>query len=369
MNKGRGTVLTVMINEYTLVNRSKIDHLNLYVCNMTVQQSTQQLLFSLFHIYDEREARNIADLVMESVTGWKRIDRIINKQVPVSKDIEILLAGYTQDLLRHKPVQYVLHEAWFYEMKFYVDEHVLIPRPETEELARWVVEEVQRLEFRVQSSEAGVGSREPDAGAGLAPALSELRGSSRKAGFSASMFEVHQNQPVNHINILDIGTGSGCIAIALQKQLPAARMYSCDVSKKALEVAAGNAEANQTKVEFILCDFLNQAQRNALPLTDIIVSNPPYIPHRDMETMHQHVTGFEPHIALFVADNDPFLFYKEIAGHAQTHLTESGQVFVELHEDISIAVSEVFRLSGFEIELRQDMQGKNRMLKAMRKLA
>lgn len=323
---------------------------------MTVQQLTQQLLFSLFHIYEEREARNIADLVMESVTGWKRIDRIINKQVPVSKEMEILLAGYTQDLLRHKPVQYVLHEAWFYDMKFYVDEHVLIPRPETEELVRWVVE--------------GVRSQELAVGVGLAPALSEPGDSSRKAGFGTSVLEAHQNHQVNHINILDIGTGSGCIAIALKKRLPAGRVYSCDVSKKALEVAAGNATANETQVAFLLCDFLNCAERNALPLTDIIVSNPPYIPHREMETMRQHVISYEPHLALFVTDNDPFLFYKEIAAFAKTHLMEKGQIFVEVHEDMGNAVSEVFRISGFEdLELRQDMQGKNRMLKAMRKPA
>lgn len=315
---------------------------------MTVQQSTQQLLFSLFHIYEEREARNIADLVMESVTGWKRIDRIINKQVPVSKEMEILLAGYTQDLLQHKPVQYVLHEAWFYEMKLYVDEHVLIPRPETEELVRWVVEEVR--------------SQKLDVGAGPAPALSEPG-----IWIEPSMLEAHQNQPANHISILDVGTGSGCIAVALKKKSPAARVYACDVSKKALEIAAENAQANQTDVMFVVCDFLNRAERSALSLTDIIVSNPPYIPRSDMETMHQHVTAYEPHLALFVADNDPLLFYKEIGGFAQTHLKEKGQIFVELHEDMADAVGDVFRLSGFEdIEVRQDMQGKNRMLKAMR---
>lgn len=323
---------------------------------MTVQQSTQQLLFSLFHIYKEREARNIADLVMESVTGWKRIDRIINKLVPLSKEMEILLAGYTQDLLRHKPVQYVLHEAWFYDMKFYVDEQVLIPRPETEELVRWVVDEVR--------------SRESAVGAGLAPAPSESGIRSRDASIESSVLEAHKNQQVDYINILEIGTGSGCIAIALKKKLPAAGVYSCDVSKKALEIAAENAAANQIPVEFILCDFLNPVKRNALPLTDIIVSNPPYVPHCEMETMHQHVINYEPHLALFVSDNDPLLFYREIAGHAQTHLTDSGQIFVELHEDMGDAVSEVFRLSGFEdLELRQDMQGKNRMLKAMRKPA
>ena len=333
---------------------------------MTVQQSTQQLLFSLFNIYEEREARNIADLVMESVTGWKRIDRIINKQVPVSKEMEILLAGYTQDLLRHKPVQYVLHEAWFYDMKFYVDEQVLIPRPETEELARWVVDEVRSRESGVGSRELGGRNQGPAVGAGLAPTPSEFRVWSWEAGFEASKSEAGQNQRANPINILEVGTGSGCIAIALKKKLPAAGVYSCDVSKQALELARGNATANQTPVEFILCNFLSPAERKALPLTDIIVSNPPYVTHREMQTMHQHVIDYEPHLALFVSDDDPLLFYREIAVHAQTHLTDSGQIFVELHEDMGEAVSEVFRLGGFEnLELRQDMQGKNRMLKAI----
>lgn len=280
---------------------------------MTIQEAQQQLLFQLFHVYDEREARNIADLVMEHVTEWKRIDRIINKTVPLSSIKEKELAEFTAQLLDHKPVQYVLHEAWFAGLRFYVDENVLIPRPETEELADWISKE----------NSGGI--------------------------------------------ILDIGTGSGCIPVSLKNKLALADIHACDISMGALAVAQRNALENKTVIQFHQIDFLDPEQRKSLPVFDVIVSNPPYIPQKDKQEMHRNVLDHEPHIALFVADNDPLIFYRAIAAFASDHLKKDGAIYVEIHESLGTDVAHLFIESGFaKTILRKDLQERDRMVKAMR---
>jgi len=280
---------------------------------MTIQEAQQQLLFQLFHIYEEREARNIADLVMEHVTEWKRIDRVINKSVPLSIVKEKQLAEFTAKLLDHTPVQYVLHESWFSGLKFYVDENVLIPRPETEELVDWICTE----------SSTGM--------------------------------------------MLDIGTGSGCIPVSIKKKLPIADIHACDVSGSALIVAQKNANENKTPIQFHQLDFLDPEQRKSLPSFDIIVSNPPYIPQKDKPEMHKNVLNHEPHIALFVEDDDPLIFYKAIASFATDHLKKDGAIYMEIHERLGRDVLRLFNESGFtKTILRKDLQEKDRMVKAMR---
>jgi release factor glutamine methyltransferase len=299
--------------------RTKIDHLFLYVCIMTLQEAAQQLLFQLFHIYEEREARNIAELVMENITGWKRIDRIMNKQVALSPGMENLLQRYTKELLDHKPLQYVIGEAWFYGMKFYVDEHVLIPRPETEELVEWLVTDMDK----------------------------------------------RSNQTKQH-KILDIGTGSGCIAVALKRCAATADVSACDISTEALEVASRNALSNGTSVHFVACNFLDPAARNRLGKFDMLVSNPPYIPVKDQGTMQLNVLNYEPHPALFVENNDPLLFYHAIAEFSTSGLAEDGAIYVEIHELMGNQVAELFGQKGFAVSVKKDMEGKERMVKAMR---
>jgi release factor glutamine methyltransferase len=275
---------------------------------MTIQEAGQQLLRQLATIYDSREAANIADWVMEHLTGWKKSERVINKEYMLEPDKELLLKRYTQELLQHKPVQYVLHESWFCGMKLYVDENVLIPRPETEELVEWIISEV-------------------------------------KEG-----------------KVLDIGTGSGCIAIALKKKLPRLDVTGCDVSEQALEVANKNKYANITLIQ---ADILDSESWTRLPSPTVIVSNPPYIPLKDKNLMRDNVLQYEPHIALFVEDNDPLLFYGAIAAFAKRNLLPGGAIYVEIHEDLGSSVQEVFRANGFtHTEIRKDMQGKDRMVKA-----
>jgi release factor glutamine methyltransferase len=288
---------------------------------MTIHEASRQLLFELFHLYDEREATNIADWVMENITGWKKIDRVVNKAVPLSNTQEKLFKQYSEELQAHKPVQYVLHEAWFYKMKLYVDENVLVPRPETEELVEWMIEGVRSSEFGVWS-------------------------------------------PERVVRILDIGTGSGCIPLALKKNLPSFEIHGCDISEGALTVAKRNAAEQQLEINFHLVNILSAEERKVLPPFDIIVSNPPYIPLKDKTAMAPNVTSHEPHIALFVENDDPLLFYKAIAGFASTHLEKEGSIYLEIHEEMGNAVINLFKENGYnKIELKKDLQGKDRMIK------
>ena len=285
---------------------------------MTIHEANMRLIFQLYELYDDREAANITDLVMENITGWKRIDRVINKELKMSGVMEQQLENYTKELLTHKPVQYVLHEAWFGGMKYYVDEHVLIPRPETEELVDLVIKEVKK------KSNA-------------------------------------QNNLDKKKSLLDIGTGSGCIPITLKKNLPETDVYSIDVSEKALDVAKRNANMNGADVKFILGNFLDENKWIEFSSFDVIVSNPPYIPKKGMEEMSKNVVDYEPHLALFVPDDDPLIFYKAIARFAEKKLLPGGRIFLELHEQLAEEVKGLFSFFG-EVQVKNDMQGKERFL-------
>jgi len=283
---------------------------------MDIQGAQQSLLSLLTSLYPDREAAVITDWVMENITGRKKIDRIINKNTALTAGESELLHRYSAELLTHRPVQYVLHESWFAGMKFYVDEQVLIPRPETEELVEWVADTLR---------------------------------------------------PSPHPSILDIGTGSGCIAIALARLLPGARVHACDISEGALSIAKRNASSLGSDIHFRHLDILDPGGWAALPPFHALVSNPPYIPVQDKTTMTPHVLEFEPHLALFVEDNDPLLFYRAIAGLAGEKLLPGGSVFAEIHEELAAPLQALFRESGFrDIIIRKDMQGKDRMISATR---
>jgi release factor glutamine methyltransferase len=286
--------------------------------SMTIHEANQQLLFQLYHLYDNREAANIADWVMENITGWKRIDRIINKQVPLSQPQTARLSVYTSQLMENTPVQYVLNESWFYGMKLWVNKDVLIPRPETEELVEWIVNDIK-------------------------------------------------NSPNTQKNILDIGTGSGCIPLALKKTIPQLNVASCDISAAALKVAQKNAEDNNLSVRFLHLDFLNNLERDTLEIYDIIVSNPPYIPDADKTNMDKNVLLHEPHLALFVPDNDALVFYKTLIDFSVKNLSADGCIYLEIHEQAATAVEALFQRNGFtKIFIKKDMQGKDRMVNAAR---
>lgn len=289
-----------------------------YVCPMTMQEANFYLLNQLRGIYPDGEATAMTDWVMENLTGSKKAERMIYKNAAITTAEEIRLQEITQRLLQHEPLQYVLNESFFCGLRFYVNDQVLIPRPETEELVEWVI--------------------------------------------------AHCKFPVDALKILDIGTGSGCIAISLKRRIRKAEVWACDRSATALEVAARNAASLGTEVRFQELDFLDPVQRNALPVFDIIISNPPYVPLKDKASMNPNVLEHEPATALFVPDHDPLIFYKAIADFSQAHLSAGGTIFTEIHEDLGQATEAIFRDAGFTTELKKDMQGKNRMIRSEREV-
>lgn len=283
---------------------------------MKLSEAQQQLLFQLYHIYDDSEAAAIADLVMESLTGWKKIDRVMNKSMVFSKEQEATLERYIEQLLAHVPVQYVLGEAWFCGMNLFVNNSVLIPRQETEELVDWIAKDARTSELSKKS-----------------------------------------------ISVLDMGTGSGCIALGIKKFLPDAHVHGCDISESALAVAKRNADAQQLDIEWHHYDILTDTPAFVNSEFDVIVSNPPYIPLADAGTLPENVVKHEPHLALFAADEDPLQFYKSIAIFGLNHLQKGGRLYFEVHEDLAKEVKRVLEGQGYNnIEIRKDMQGKERML-------
>ena len=288
---------------------------------MTIEQAHNHFLSKLKNIYETREAANITDWIFENVTGFKRLERNSNKNMMLEFAAEKKLEKYVAELIQHKPVQYILNEAWFYKMKFYIDEHVLIPRPETEELVHWVLSDIRNLK---------------------------------------------NDSHLHELQILDIGTGSGCIAISIKNELKVPNVFAIDVTDDALKVAQRNANNLHANINFFEIDFLNAKQWQLLDKFDVIVSNPPYIPEIEKEKLAKNVTAFEPGIALFVPDNDPFIFYEKISKFSKSHLKQNGKIYVEVHEEYAKNVKEIFETSGFTSTIKKDIYGKERMIRAVR---
>jgi release factor glutamine methyltransferase len=286
---------------------------------MTIQLAYQQLLLQLYEVYDTDEAANIADMVIENVTGQRKIDRILYKELPVNFEQQERLEKLGTELLQHRPVQYVLGEAWFMDMRLKVSESVLIPRPETEELVAWILTD----------------------------------------------FKMAEN---NQISLIDIGTGSGCIPVAIKKKKAAITVSAIDISREALITARENAVDEGASIDFINLNFLQELEWDKLGCYDIIVSNPPYIKQSEELSMRDNVLKFEPKLALFVPDEDALLFYKAIAKFSVRHLKPKGSIYVEINEMLGKDVVELFEKQGFvDVKLRKDMRGKDRMIKATKR--
>lgn len=280
----------------------------------------QQLWRLLAQNLEEGEAKAIARMVYEVRYGLSFSDILLGKDERLPAEQQEELQGIAQRLLRHEPVQYVLGEATFCGRTFHVAPDVLIPRPETEELCRWVVAEA------------------------------------RKDGAS-------------DLRILDIGTGSGCIAITLAAELPESQVTAWDISEEALAIAQANARRLGTRVTFQHTDILNPNLFNLLILNSkfsIIISNPPYICNKERAAMEPNVLDYEPETALFVPDDDPLLFYRAIAQYAQQALCEGGSLFFEINPLYATALQELLRAMRFSrIALRNDQNGKPRMIHAI----
>ncbi|MGN6212452.1 peptide chain release factor N(5)-glutamine methyltransferase [Parafilimonas sp.] len=283
---------------------------------MTISEAGKILRSALDTIYDQREAPNISNLLLEKLTGFSRSERVIYKDKALTENQVINLRKNIDKLLQHTPIQYIINESWFAGISFYVDENVLIPRPETEELVELILE------------------------------------NSHNSGLKAPF-------------VLDIGTGSGCIAILIKKKLPLSNVYALEISKKSLEIATKNAVSNDAPVHFLEADILDFHPPATFPKFDIIVSNPPYITQSESSLMQPNVLQYEPHKALFVPDDDPLLFYKIIAGFALQHLKRPGRLYFEINELMGEQVAALLRSKGFtSVEIKKDMQQKNRMASA-----
>ncbi len=279
---------------------------------MSLQEIKIFLKQKLSSKIDAVELTSLIGMLIVAVTGWNRMQQIVNVNTELTKEQQAVLENYTQQLLGGKPIQYILGKAWFMGNELMVNEHVLIPRPETEELVEWII------------------------------------------SYASIM-----NKP---LSILDIGTGSGCIPIALKLALPNCTLTGLDISKDALAVAEINANNLKATVEWIEQDILNTA---ALDTSyDIIVSNPPYIPLREKKDMQVQVLNFEPSIALFVSNEDPLIYYKAIAKIGKQNLSKNGQLFFEIHYDKGKAILALLDELNYHAELRQDSFGKNRMIRA-----
>jgi release factor glutamine methyltransferase len=280
---------------------------------LTIQTAFTYITGAISELYDEREAANIAHIIMEYLTGMSKLDRIVHKTKILSPDQNQRLKVAIEALQRHEPVQYITGNSWFYGMELLVNKNVLIPRPETEELVEWIVQDAS-----------------------------------------------HRHR----LHLLDVGTGSGCIPLALKKSLPDALVSAIDVSEGALEVARSNAARHRLDISFHLMDALDPAQLAALPEFDRIVSNPPYITQSEQKTMQELVWGFEPSLALFVPDNDALLFYRHISIMAKGKLLPGGALYFEINEALGKEVVALMEELGFrEVTLKQDMFGKDRMVK------
>lgn len=299
---------------------------------MKIGEAEVWLRQELNSIYDEREASNIAELVLENLTGLSKVDRLTKKEERLVVQQLHHLTEIHHRLMHHEPIQYALGEAHFYGLKLFVDKHVLIPRPETEELVDWIIKDIQAS--------------------------------------GKNIFERRESEAdeTTQLKILDVGTGSGCIALALKKSMPKAEVWGCDVSDDALNIARRNGSELDIRVDFVGLDFLDMAQNKQLPTVDIIVSNPPYIPLNNKEKMHPNVVEYEPHTALFVPNDEALIFYKALAEFGKHRLYENGSIYAEINENMAKDVIGLFEKESYKIELRKDMQGKERMVKARKKI-
>ncbi len=265
-------------------------------------------------LYEEREATLMSEMVFEKLTGLARIQQLLEKNKTIENAQMQQLEVWKKELLQHRPIQYVLGESWFMGMPFFVKEGVLIPRPETEELVHWILETMDG-----------------------------------KTG-----------------NVLDIGTGSGCIAISIAKNNPNLNVSAIDKSLDALEIAKKNSQLLNTSVTFQQRDILSVSENDFAEKWDLIVSNPPYITENERKDMSDNVLEFEPEMALFVPNTDPLLFYRKIAEIATIILHSGGYLFFEINEKFGKETVDLLSLLGFkDIVLKKDLQGKDRMVKAL----
>jgi len=282
---------------------------------MRIQEFKKHFFLELSKLYPETEIQSFFNLLIENELKITRTELALQPNLEFNKIELSFFKNALNDLKKDIPIQYIIGETEFYGLKFKVNKNVLIPRPETEELVSWIL---KNSKLKTQNPE---------------------------------------------LKILDIGTGSGCIAISLAKNLQNAEVFALDISKKAIETAKKNAQNNDVAVHFIEADILKISE---LPQKfDIIVSNPPYVRELEKKQMSENVLANEPHLALFVRDENPLLFYDKIATLAKNHLTENGSLYFEINQYLGVETIDLLKLKGFKnIELKKDFYEVDRMIKA-----
>ena len=264
-------------------------------------------------LYPDTEIKSFSNLIIEKISGFSRTEIIVNKNTLFSEKQRHVIENFIAKLKEYIPIQYILGETEFFGLPFRVNESVLIPRPETEELVDWIRNE---------------------------------------------------NDRNANLGILDIGTGSGCIAISLKHEFTNATVDAFDISEKALETAQSNATLNKLEVNFSKVDILNTPEMEQK--WDIIVSNPPYVTELEKSGILPNVLDYEPHLALFVPDNNPLLFYHCIAIFAQQHLKPRGKLYFEINRQFGKATVDLLTAMGFgNVELRKDISGNDRMVRGI----
>jgi release factor glutamine methyltransferase len=281
---------------------------------MTILEGKQLIIDSILHLYEHRESTNIASYVMESITGLNKTEQAINKTIILLPAQIDKLHSYSKRLHLGEPMQYVLEEAWFMGNRFKVSRDTLIPRPETEELVNWILEDVK-------------------------------------------------NHDQDQLSLIDIGTGTGCIPISIQVKQASYQILGIDISKSAIDIATENAYQLSQPVQFKVIDFLDESTWAMLKPVNIIVSNPPYIKEVEKNSMHQNVVNFEPHQALFVPNEDALLFYRKILAFSLSHLLPGGSIYLEINEALGMEVVTLFSTHYEMVELKKDFFGKDRMVR------
>jgi release factor glutamine methyltransferase len=280
---------------------------------MTPGQFRTYLTSKLSHLYSSDEINAISRIIVEEVLLKNPFETDKSNQQLSDEKIKEL-NKITDRLVTGEPIQYIIGKSWFYDLPFKVNKHVLIPRPETEELVSVIIESV--------------------------------------------------NQPINHVKILDIGTGSGCIAITLKKKITGVSVTGIDISEKAIQIARENATAADTEVAFFKEDIFHPTYLQDQNW-DIIVSNPPYIPLNEKKLLHINVINFEPHQALFVPDNEPLKFYSAILDYSVNHLKKGGKVYFEINQDYKNQITELITSYGFKnVKIIRDISGNDRIVSA-----
>jgi release factor glutamine methyltransferase len=282
---------------------------------MEIQSVIKIINDNLSPAYPREEIKGFVKLIFDHLLGISQLETHLRRHDHISEAKLTEIKEILQRLKNFEPIQYILGETEFYGLKFKVNQAVLIPRPETEELVDWIL----------------------------------------------------KDSPIQNAEVLDIGTGSGCIPIALGKNRPDLNIEGWDLSEEALMVARQNADMNKVNVEFAKVDILNWRTDCLKKNYDLIVSNPPYVTTSEKTSLHKNVTDHEPHLALFVPDNDPLIFYNEIAAFGLSNLNKNGTLYFEINENMGNKVMNLLKSKNFStVVLKKDINGKDRMVRSTR---